>query len=1157
MPGKRPLEETAPSTGDKSSQASSGDGGVDDGSDSDKSRKRGSLSPFESKQQQYSGTVDDGGTNYQGRQRGDDENDNDDSEVEFLFTNPESFPLCGESQDCVTAGMPQQQQRQATSTDSSSSMRDVTSFSSAKNSASSPFSSEPTTRFTNATAVATPASATDAFQSSDATRVSPSNLTPLLPPPQQRPNASMLFTPRSSAYLQSLAEICHAILWDARWRVPPRRPSCVGRNRPLFCGSSSSPPSTPTQLQRLFAWERGDDLSAIHALSRKYLPLPHYLKKANDKDSTFTGQGDRWCDDTTDAKQDSELDQCLELYSRLYFRKGPWFRLDDIYTKYYLPTSRKRRHHYREEEQLPHSEQDGQTGTALDEKDDDKNSFVNNTSSFFQPNSQSTNRRRSSSKVVHGIGDDKYFDQEFLQLQLQTVADMIVDMKYLHDMGMVRSFQSEAECGKTVSFLTQIEQKVILTKLGAKRRMAPMTSSSTDYDADNLIWKQMCQQRAIFQSFASSGNGNKEQQVLPVIKHVNQLVLEKWSKTIVRTSSKAETPAAHQKAATAFVLGKLRQLITSISEANNVRMMPMCVRLREAPLATLRRCCRLYLCATSGPGDMRGDGLNGWRSLPDSHDKDLRNVPMRTNVVSPPGSHSWHLTSYPGRDWRLRLASCSFLEAHVPFHVGAPTPILGANLEEEDDVVGMDRETIDVAADFDDTVHVFNSVESFLRWELVVELRANGDYLLELNDLILCEIRKEAREKEEAAADCNKDDVNDNFDEDDDNASRCPSFSESEGSMEETKVDFMDLLTIAGRAKIVRQFVGNSTQGMEMLQFIECDLSTFLGTPLEDQPLLALNGMSIDERPTSQCRMKTECERILGVLAVIIIHLLENRSKTARPDEVERASSRPWLRHMYWEGCGGYLLWDLIPILEKRGYYDIAIKALEVLLFGRRLTRRADNLLPDNLVDSTKDGTQMSFEQLFLSRRARGKAYDRLMIDYTHILREESAAIRTVAETAKVPVKGRKRSLSPKKEALDPTPNEIIAQLTKPLLQAHLATGQITFSAARTLARRLKQPLEETLKEFMVFEVSELGHRLSSGDKNAESIAKKYTDWTPKTDTAIANSMSSNQGQAGGRCAYVGFEENDDNSPSSFGSLNVEELAKEYCESFCSVPLFL
>jgi len=526
---------------------------------------------------------------------------------------------------------------------------------------------------------------------------------------------------------------------------------------------------------------------------------------------------------------------------------------------------------------------------------------------------------------------------------------------------------------------------------------------------------------------------------------------------------------------------------------------------------------------------MRGDGTNAWRSLPDFHTKSFATIPLRTQNNSPPGSHSWHHISYPGREWRLRTFPFYFLKSYVPFVF--PNSSKSDTIEEE-------GRCVDIC--------VFSSVESFHRWELAVDLRANGDYLIELNDLVLYEGRKENRRKEEQKknaysqdhdVDVDDDDGNgnDNDDDDEDDDNEDSSYLEDTSS----DADFMELLSIKGRMKIIQKFVGDVKRLKELCRSVELDVSSLLAIPVEDRPLDTLQTGSSSQTETSKCRFANEHETILAVLAVMIIHLLDDRARTTT--QYETRYLRPSLRHLCWEGVLSYLLWDIIPVLEKRGYYEMAVKGLEVLLFGRPLERKNGHVLPECLVRDTANFLSSPFSQVFLSRRARGKAFDRLMVDYSHILR----CHRSVNKDANAAIKTTKKRKTKKSERPSselPKVNDVIAQLTEPLLHTHLESGQISFSTARSLARRLKRPLVDILAGISVFETSELGHRYSNDVPEGKG---KYSDWRPKTDTAVANSMSVSNGQAGGRCSYVGFEDGE-NTTAAFGSLNVEELAKEY-----------
>eukprot|EP00536_Pseudo-nitzschia_multiseries_P014936 jgi/Psemu1/216379/e_gw1.793.34.1 len=872
-----------------------------------------------------------------------------------------------------------------------------------------------------------------------------------------------LYPHRTSAYLQSLAEICHAILWDARWRV--------GGARSL----------------RLFEWEKGDDMSALHMLGRRYFAHEEPLLVGNNARSSneaTSASSSASCEHNQQRETKGKVkidedkcdpdDRCLETYARLYFRKGPWFRLDNIYTSYYLP----QKHQIHERplvSQLLSKTEDVSADCAAA-------TGVGSCSSFFaRRKSEDRNSLKSRPEKTKVANANDYIDREYVDLQIEAVVVLLEDIKRLFQMGLIRSFHNEEECGRTigkrngkydytaVALLRQDEQRTVLAKLGGGQKQKQKQKAA------NLIWKQMSQQQTIFHSF----NNCSRTSVLPVIKHVHRLLIEKWASSIVLKASKVEyVPSTILRSETKFVCDALLELASEMRIGSTI----MCLRLREAPLQTLRRACRLYLCATSGPGDMRNSGTNAWRSFPDSHVKDLQNLPLKTNVVSPPGS-SWNTVCYPGKDWRLRIVSCPFIRAYKPAVV---EEFCQATVTTQDETV-------------------FPEVLTFNQWELGVEVRENCDYLLELNDMLLYNERKRARESQS-------------------------------GTRDDFKNRKDNLLTIAGRAKLVKGLLAVSKEDCAtFFSEIERDVSSLLGTGMPQ--FVGTN------------RLENDCERILGVIGIILTHVLEYRNLHDRGIESKSIFNRPWLRHMYWEGCMSYVLWDVIPLLERRGYYNFAINALEVLLFGKRLPRFRNKIIPENFCD----GSQTSLFEFdygcshrpLISRRARGKAFDRLVIDYTHFVRKNKITTQVVESknTRQKSSKG-KRSTKHGRNLLPASiVNQMVKLLTEPILQACVPTGQITFSSIRTLARRLKRPLSNTLEGLHSIEATELGHRMSNGD-NEQQDTTKYNDWTPIFDAAVANAMGNDRESTGGRCSFIGFE--DDDHAVRMGSLNVEELATEY-----------
>jgi hypothetical protein len=228
----------------------------------------------------------------------------------------------------------------------------------------------------------------------------------------------------------------------------------------------------------------------------------------------------------------------------------------------------------------------------------------------------------------------------------------------------------------------------------------------------------------------------------------------------------------------------------------------------------------------------------------------------------------------------------------------------------------------------------------------------------------------------------------------------------------------------------------------------------------------------------SRCQSWTECERILVTLGIVAIHVLEARGKCIGTGEFSKMVSRPWLRHLWWEGCLAYIVWDIIPICERRELYCLAIQALNVPMNG-------------SLSESSEGGTLAS---ILLLRRARGKALDRLVIDKTNLARRQCTA------------QSLDRNL--RKQALMDMAAEI-AEFCQRVLKRVVKSGQITFAAIRGVARRLKHPLYVTLNSLDCLEAKELGLRLGNNQGELASRVddtdceqkKSYSDWTPITDT--------------------------------------------------------
>jgi hypothetical protein len=431
------------------------------------------------------------------------------------------------------------------------------------------------------------------------------------------------YTLTSSAYMQNLAEICYTITQDRRWRI----------------GAS---------LQPLFQWESGQDLSAVTLLARKFQPtnrnekeilqctcLLCREKKGKDPELDTDTEIEKpvSLEEESSSNDDSseEEERCLYLYCRLFYRKGPWFRLDDIYSKYYAPKKKS-----------VSSEQLAQEPGTKEAPNASKKHF-------FRPHIADNQAKRKSS--------DSSMDPELLQQHIERMCQLLSDMVRLRSTGLIRSFSGEEECGKTVgvTLITAEERASVLSKIGGDKK-----NRGTN---ENEIWKQMSRQRSIFAKSSSGSGAHKS--VLPVLKHVDEVLLDRLSRTIVQACSRTEyIPAPIMRLQSAVVKDAFRSALSKLPTDLKPHMS---FRLREAPLLGLQRCARLYLCATSGPGEMRGNGSNGWKSL-----LNVEANPPLARMIPPPGLQSFHQVSYPSLMHRFGVTSSSFIDAYHSLPVEDP-----------------------------------------------------------------------------------------------------------------------------------------------------------------------------------------------------------------------------------------------------------------------------------------------------------------------------------------------------------------------------------------------------------------------------------------------------------------------------------------------------
>ena len=789
---------------------------------------------------------------------------------------------------------------------------------------------------------------------------------------------------KTSAYVQNLAEICHDILHDARWR---------------------------TSSKRLFQWELGDDLSALHSLSRLFI-----LPSQEREESIDIGTG------IVIGEGDELYARCMHLYSRLFHRKGPWFHIADIFVRYY----------HRDYIRRQSYEHDG------DESADNPISW---------------------------------------SILEQGLNDCIYDLHRLYQMGILRTFTTEQECGHIVGnsdskLFTEKDKLKVLHKLGGKGSKG--TTKNRSRSVQNAILNQMKSQRTIMFH-------KKETALLPVRNHANDVLLDVFA---AKLNAMVASSGGKESKSIQDVKRLLKRIWKSIS-AHDVPLFT-CFRLRERPLLTLRRACRIYLCAGDGPGSMRWSGSNAWLTVIEGEDnftdqriEDRSLLKGICSLPEPPTTSLWHQVVFHGLKFRMGMSFFSLTDNYVRMPASLISP--------------EDRDANSHAS----FAEVFHDPITFKTWERTVELRCIVDYLSEWNRLILYADRKiiaASKKSEDVAID-----IKSRL-----NPCICETF---------------DFLSVEGRSELSRQFA----------VFCANDEVTYLKTAdalnerIEGVICLLHHRSSSDENsPQSEedgDSFATDAERMICSIGIICQQVLLYRFETLPMDEAKSFISRPWLRHLQPESVLAYILWDCVEILEKRGYHKIASQMLETILFGCVIMEPKWQY--EDYSRHMENNTTLShFSQVLLSRRVRGKAFERLLIDKKHAIKKDS----------------------PKSKNKVKTPCDVDA-FTADCLPTIASTGSIPFSFIRKFTRRIKRSLTQTLDDAWSIEMLELGIRLVDNDTGAQSsITEK--EWSPTVDVSVANAIrhDSDNG-AGKRCAFISSEENDGIEHTR--SLNVEELAIE------------
>lgn len=685
--------------------------------------------------------------------------------------------------------------------------------------------------------------------------------------------------------------------------------------------------------------------------------------------------------------------RCMHLFARLFSRKGPWFCFSDIFIRYYHRDYRRRE------------------------------AFENRGTETVQ------------------------FD-----IIVTGIKDCLHDIYRLNEMGLIRSFESEVECGTIVGssyakLLTEKEKEVLLRRLGGKSKNTNRNSSIGH--EQNEILRQMKSQRGIF----SLNNS-----VLPVRKHLDAVLLDSFAEKALSVLTTASTVSKVK------ILDTVKDIWRFLNEQNKTNV-PFLTSftLREKPIQCLRRAARLYLCAGEGSGSMRWTGSNSWLTVFDCDSPDyFYKVSMEEkrllkgicSLPDPPTSTSWHQVVFPGLNSRMGLESFSLIENYtrLPFSEHNPN------------------------------IEIFENYESFRLFELGVELRSNLDYLTEWNRLFLHANRKlKSRNADSGSVNI---------------IQKCANLKPCISKR-------MDLLSTEGRLALLTLF----SSGLSNVSIVHSNIEELL------------QSFDSNDRHDS---FQSDAERMICSMGVICQYILLDRFEHGNKDTHQHLITRPWLRHLNIDSILAYIVWDTVDIMEKRGYHEVTCKMLETILFGFNF--KESEVPFENYEEKMRKFSSLSqYVQLILSRRVRGKAFERLSVDKKHCKRKSEATLKTgKVQRKKKPAKNRSA--------------ECTDIFTLRCLIMFSRQGSIPFSFIRKLSKRIKMPLTKIIDEGWNLEMLELGIRLWKEDESVN-------EWTPAIDESIANAITQDSSnKPGGRCSFIGHENNDEQC---HRALNVEELAMQ------------
>ena len=147
-------------------------------------------------------------------------------------------------------------------------------------------------------------------------------------------------------------------------------------------------------------------------------------------------------------------------------------------------------------------------------------------------------------------------------------------------------------------------------------------------------------------------------------------------------------------------------------------------------------------------------------------------------------------------------------------------------------------------------------------------------------------------------------------------------------------LDFLGLLTEKGRNLFI-----------ENLLFIDGYLERQDAGRLAESVERALSSLKVCKTVSAKEDelFQNDSERLVVVFSVLISRLLAVRNEHITHEKLASKLARPWLRHLWGEGVLAYALWDCVPLLERKGFYELACSCLEIVLFGKTQKRDMDS----------------------------------------------------------------------------------------------------------------------------------------------------------------------------------------------------------------------